>query len=480
MFHWICPECGREIAPTVRECPACDPNAAVAEPALVGVVEAPTGRLLNAAAPAARLLNAAAPTARVLNAEAPTARLPDVHAPAARTLDTEDRAGPQPAAVGNRPAPVERSYKTIAASEPADALLPQFGEWPSSNSDPLAALSALLDPPAAIAEPPRALRFPIAVAAAPPALRAWIAELSVAAQPPCNPVRRPWQSKLSAEPPLVIGKAALPPGPARVAAKPMGARLLALSTPWETPAGAARPVRPQTPYPGLAPAMAPLANYSPLAGRPLRPAVPARNVHQNECGPRITLPGPMLTAPLVRFQDRELNPIPTAARALLKKRLVPGWLASVLIIGTILAAGFNSVFSIVPRSASAVKPGAAGAVEAAASAVPAASQPVPASPLSKAIEVTGFRIQVDPGKKSEIQYLVVNHTAHRFAGVTVYVTLRAADAPAGQPPLGRFQFAAPNLGAFESKEMSSAIERVTRPITLPDWQDLRADVEIGQ
>src|SRR5258708_5834512 len=50
MFHWICPECGREIAPTMRECPACDPTAAVAEPALVGVVEAPTPPFLGGAA----------------------------------------------------------------------------------------------------------------------------------------------------------------------------------------------------------------------------------------------------------------------------------------------------------------------------------------------------------------------------------------------------------------------------------------------
>src|SRR5580765_3147390 len=68
MFHWICPECGREIAPTVRECPACDPKAVVAEPALVGVVEAPT-RALNVEAPT-RALNVEAPT-RALNLEAP-------------------------------------------------------------------------------------------------------------------------------------------------------------------------------------------------------------------------------------------------------------------------------------------------------------------------------------------------------------------------------------------------------------------------
>ena len=27
MFHWICPECGQEIAPGVKECPVCDPQA---------------------------------------------------------------------------------------------------------------------------------------------------------------------------------------------------------------------------------------------------------------------------------------------------------------------------------------------------------------------------------------------------------------------------------------------------------------------
>src|SRR5579863_1736840 len=80
MFHWICPECGREIAPTVRECPACDPKAVVAEPALVGVVEAPA-RALNVEAPA-RALNVEAP-ARGLNVAAPVRALPP------RTLSVE-------------------------------------------------------------------------------------------------------------------------------------------------------------------------------------------------------------------------------------------------------------------------------------------------------------------------------------------------------------------------------------------------------
>ena len=28
MFHWICPECGREIAPNMKECPVCDASSA--------------------------------------------------------------------------------------------------------------------------------------------------------------------------------------------------------------------------------------------------------------------------------------------------------------------------------------------------------------------------------------------------------------------------------------------------------------------
>jgi hypothetical protein len=74
----------------------------------------------------------------------------------------------------------------------------------------------------------------------------------------------------------------------------------------------------------------------------------------------------------------------------------------------------------------------------------------------------------------------VNHSPARFSDATVYVTLHAAGARAGQPPLCRFSFAAPNLGPFEAKEMISAIEKTNRPVNLPDWQALRAEIEIGK
>jgi len=234
-------------------------------------------------------------------------------------------------------------------------------------------------------------------------------------------------------------------------------------------------IRPHTPGIDLEPAMAPLGKYSPLAGRPLRPAAPQEQVLKKETAPRTTLPGPMLTRRLVKFLDRELHPI-LPAMLRVKKPLLPGWMASALIIGTLLGAGFTSIVSMVRPSAEA-KPAAAAETE-----IPAADAPsnTGGSPLAKSIEVTGFRMQTGPSKKQEIQYLVVNHTPARFSSVTVYVTLYAVDAKAGQPPLCRFQFAAPNLAPYQAKEMSSAIEPTARQVTLPAWDDVRAAVDIGQ
>jgi hypothetical protein len=187
-----------------------------------------------------------------------------------------------------------------------------------------------------------------------------------------------------------------------------------------------------------------------------------------------------LTRRLVKFLDRELGPIPPAFLHV-KKALIPGWMATALILGTLLGAGFTSVISVV-RPAAEASPSAAAQTNTPAATVAAKPEvsSVSAAPLAKAIEVTGFRIQMDPAQKSEIQYLVVNHTPTRFSGVTVYVTLYAADAKAGQPPLCKFQFTAPNLAPFQSKDMTTSIERMTRPASPPDWQDLRATVEIGQ
>ena len=158
-------------------------------------------------------------------------------------------------------------------------------------------------------------------------------------------------------------------------------------------------------------------------------------------------------------------------------RIIPG--VFLILAAAVSTASAQSSFSMDHGHAADA---ASAAASASAAVTPAAAAPEASvvNPLSRSIEVTGFRLVMDPSKKPEIHYLVVNHTPVRVSNMTVYVTLRTADDKPGQPPLSRFSFAAPNLGPFQSKEMMSSIEKMNRPVELPEWQDLRADLEIGQ
>ncbi len=466
MFHWICPECGREIAPTVRECPACDPSAATVENALAGDVEAPARALdVTVNTPANTPVNIAADIpASTPGAEARLERADSVLLPQHADGDAPPALA---ASVDAVPPPAARNSKRVADAESFDAL-PQFGTI-EGRGHPLDQFSAMLDsmepePPPSREPLPMPMR---ALPNVPASLRAFISELQPAgtkANAPLTPLQR---VRGAFEPPLRTAPTRLPlKSHPPVASSPLGAKLLAL---------------PRLPLPALqlntlpldlAPPLAPLGNYSPLAGKPLQPAIPDTQILKRDCAPRTTLPGPMLTRRLVNFADRELSAIPPGLLRI-KKRLIPGWMASALIIGTLLGAGFTSVMSFVRPAAEGKQASVAEAATPAPVESSNSSAPVP-SPL----EVTGFRIQTDPAKKSEIQYLVVNHTPSRVSGVNVNVTLYAADAKAGQPALCSFQFTAPNLGPFQSKDMTSAIQTTARTAKVPDWQDLRAAVEI--
>ena len=152
MFHWICPECGREIAPTVRECPACDPVAATVETALAGEVEAPARAPNEAAAPALSV----APPPPETGVEAPAAApgpavvpcpavAPDISPPPALAARVEP-VSPLPARSSNR----------VAELDGSETLLPQFGApaaggggqiSASGAQEPRGSVKTLLAPP---------------------------------------------------------------------------------------------------------------------------------------------------------------------------------------------------------------------------------------------------------------------------------------------------------------------------------------------
>ncbi len=234
--------------------------------------------------------------------------------------------------------------------------------------------------------------------------------------------------------------------------------------------------RPQPEPEGPTLPFAPMQEYTPATSRSIQPVPPRAQILSADTGPRITLPGPTLPPELTRLQDanvltvigedtaqRTKEAIPAAA-----KPGAPGWMVSVLVMLVLLGAGLGIVFYLLPHTVADAKPAPTPAI--------AATTPAPTggnSPLAKFIEVTGFRIvnsAPDPGKKdapkkSEVQYLIVNHSDADISDANVFVTLRSAKP--GQAPLCRFSFKVPSLGPFESKEMSMPDRKVAENFIPP-------------
>ena len=229
--------------------------------------------------------------------------------------------------------------------------------------------------------------------------------------------------------------------------------------------------------------MAPLQNYKAAASRAMQPIAPVAKILTPDSGPRITLPGPALPPELNSLQDsRVMTGLGDQGKKLRipGPRSIPGWIVSFLVMTALLGGGVALVFYMFPAHSAADAKTALPAALAPAPAPEAAAVQPASHPLSEYIEVTGFRFVVDLNKKSEIHYLVVNHSANELTDMTIYVTLRTANSKLGQPPLCRFSFRSPGLAPFESKEMTSPIEKLPRTVALPDWQDLRPEVQIAQ
>ena len=234
-----------------------------------------------------------------------------------------------------------------------------------------------------------------------------------------------------------------------------------------------------------------LASYTAAANRQMQPAEGNWLAASAQLGFRFAPSSPILIGALKSLHSREFK---TAFPGKLSRRIhASPWLLITLIGGTILGAGFVNMFSVSaqpparpPQSAvqSSDQSFAQSPLQAAPLAASIDAQPTflppPANALSRAIEVSGVRVTIPKNGKPEIQYIVVSHSTSHMAGINVYVTLHDLSAPPGQPPLCQFSFVTPDLEPNEAKQMSNTIEGARKAVRLPDWRDLRVDVQVGQ
>ncbi len=156
------------------------------------------------------------------------------------------------------------------------------------------------------------------------------------------------------------------------------------------------------------------------------------------------------------------------------QRGMPGWLVALLVAAVIVGLGAVGYYYVLPS----LRGGAAATRESPFEKVQQAGQAAAGNRLSRYVEVTGFRISEDANKRTQIQFLVVNHSPADIGDLAGTVRLRTTQSKPDDPPISEFDFKTTRLGPYESIEFKTLIKTSLRAYELPDWQYLTADVEI--
>ncbi len=109
----------------------------------------------------------------------------------------------------------------------------------------------------------------------------------------------------------------------------------------------------------------------------------------------------------------------------------------------------------------------------------AASRPdAKGSPLRKQIEVVGLRLTQNKAQKTEVRFLVVNHSGAEIQDLAGNVNLQARTSKRDEEPVGTFSFKVPSLGPYESTEVTTVVNTKLKVYELPDWQNLDQRLQI--
>jgi hypothetical protein len=102
---------------------------------------------------------------------------------------------------------------------------------------------------------------------------------------------------------------------------------------------------------------------------------------------------------------------------------------------------------------------------------PAAPKPA-GEGLARHLEITGMRI-VEQNKKAHLQFVIVNHSNAELAEIAGTLVVSASGTE-----VTRFPVKVGSLGPYELKEMSAPMNTKLRAYEMPDWQFLKAALEM--
>ncbi len=109
---------------------------------------------------------------------------------------------------------------------------------------------------------------------------------------------------------------------------------------------------------------------------------------------------------------------------------------------------------------------------------PGAAVPMNKHPLTKYLEVGGFRMEESGQGKLKITFVVINHSAADIGDLGLKMKVTTTAAKPEDPPVAEFDAKIASIGPNESKDVSVVVPTKMRVYELPDWQFLRGQFEI--
>jgi len=108
---------------------------------------------------------------------------------------------------------------------------------------------------------------------------------------------------------------------------------------------------------------------------------------------------------------------------------------------------------------------------------PAANPGAKPNPMQKYIEISGVRFIASPKKNLEVRFVVINHSPAEIRDLAGNVTVWGRTQKSEEEAAGTFTFAT-NLGPWETKDLTAALNSKHKIYELPDWQNVSTDIQI--
>ena len=99
-------------------------------------------------------------------------------------------------------------------------------------------------------------------------------------------------------------------------------------------------------------------------------------------------------------------------------------------------------------------------------------------PLAKYLELVAFRLSEGGAGKLNVKFGVANHSEADIGDLQLKIKLTTSAAKPEDPPIAEFTSKVPALGPQELKDVTATAQTKLRIYELPDWQFIRAEVEI--